>query len=111
MRKRIQVVIEQDDEKFDFWVQQEKWIDDCIQDHGGFHLKDRIWIREEKKAIVELEFPTEHQLYQAAVDTVGGLAKMGIYEKFVKLECLYHPRQEKAKSALNWLESQDCAVS
>lgn len=111
VRKKIDIVIEQDDEIFDFWVQQEKWIDESIQDHGGFHLKDRIWIRDQKKAIVYLEFPTEHQLYQAAVETVGGLAKLGIIEKFVKLEDLYHPRQEMAQEALEWLDAERKAVA
>ena len=111
VRKKIEVVIEQDNEMYDFWVHQEKWIDESIQDHGGFHLKERIWLKEEKKAVVHLGFPTEHQLYQAAVETVGGLAKLGIMEKFVKLEDLYHPRQEMAQEALKWLDAEREAVS
>lgn len=106
----VKRLLEPSDEKFQLWMDQVAVIDDIAEKNGLYKIK-RDWDPESYIVRVECSAPQASDIVNCIMQINAHLNSVGLEEECVMTDDIHHPRQDKAREALNWLESQDCAVS
>lgn len=105
----VKKLLEPSEEKMRLWMDQVDAIDVIAEKNGLFNIV-REWDPESHTVRVECSALKASNILNCIMEINTHLNKIGLEEECVMTDDIFHPRQEMAQEALDWLNAQEAVA-